>query len=55
MKTIAKTTVRLLAALALCAALSACGQPSGLGASEFPSYNPAAVTGHFVSPSIMDY
>ncbi len=57
MKKLFKTSTRILAALAVCAALSACGQvPSLSSAGNFPTYGgQASVSGQFVAPTIMDY
>jgi len=58
MKSLLKATVRILAAAAICAAVSACSQPgyTSAGNMSFPTYSSqAAVTGGFSAPSIMDY
>lgn len=56
MKNLLKTTSRLLLAVALCAAVSACGQAGSVGSSGFPSYgSQAAASGQYAAPSIMDY
>ena len=53
MTNLLKTTVRIVAAVAVCAALSACGQAS---TANFPSYGAqSSVSGGFVAPTIMDY
>jgi predicted small lipoprotein YifL len=55
MKTI-KNTARLLAILALCASVSACGQANPSASASFPSYgSQAAVSSQYVAPSILDY
>ncbi len=55
MKNLLKNTTRILALVAVCAALSGCGQPTSVS-SNFPSYGgQAAAAGSFVAPTIMDY
>jgi hypothetical protein len=58
MKNLSKTALRLLAALAICASVSACSQSAlaPAAATGFPTYAAQAPSaGQFVAPSIMDY
>lgn len=57
MKNMLKNTVRIIAALAVCASVSACSTPGTVAsATSFPSYSGGqASAGSFVAPSIMDY
>jgi|GEM_PF-6978298 hypothetical protein len=56
MKNLLKTTTRIFLAVALCAAVSACGQTGSIASSSFPSYgSQASVSGQYVPPSILDY